>query len=187
MPAPRVLALPDPSLVVLVGAAGAGKSTFAAQWFGADEVLSSDAFRLRIAGDESDMAITRVAFGVLHKALERRLAQGRLTVVDATNVERHARRALVTRALAAGIPAVAIVLALPAQVVHAQNALRPGRVVPRDVVEQHVRMLEHGLRAGALQVEGFAEVAIIRDSVELDALRVERAPMRFAASRSVRP
>src|SRR5262245_20485500 len=106
------IVLTDPSLVVLVGAAGAGKSTFAARHFKTDEVLSSDGYRALIAGDESDQRVNRAAFGRLHRELEWRLAAGRLTVVDATSVELHARRALLARAAAARLPATAIVLDL---------------------------------------------------------------------------
>ena len=45
------LEIPDPSLVLLVGAAGAGKTTFAARHFPPDEVLSSDAYRALVSGD----------------------------------------------------------------------------------------------------------------------------------------
>ena len=88
------LVIPDPCLVVLVAAAGAGKSTFAARHFDPAEILSSDAYRARIAGDEADQRATRAAFEQLHRDLEQRLADRRLTVVDATNVERSARLAL---------------------------------------------------------------------------------------------
>ena len=64
--------------------------------------------------------------------LENRLAVGRLVVVDATNVESGARRALLARAAAAQLPAVAIVLAIPATIVVARNAGRTGRIVDQE-------------------------------------------------------
>src|SRR6185295_15806488 len=114
------LIVPDPSLVVLMGAAGAGKSTFAARHFAPDEVLSSDRFRRLVSGDEANQAATKAAFVALHAALERRLANGRTAVIDATSVEPSSRRALLARAAAAGIPASAIVLDLPGATVIAR-------------------------------------------------------------------
>src|SRR6187431_1909860 len=72
----------DPSLVLLVGAAGAGKTTFAARHFALDEVLSSDAYRALLSGDEANQKVSRVAFSILHRDLERRLRAGHLAVVD---------------------------------------------------------------------------------------------------------
>ena len=160
------LTVPDPSLVVLIGAAGAGKSTFAARHFPADVILSSDAFRAEASpsGSAADQGVTRAAFGRLHRALERRLAEGRLTVVDATNVELAARRALLARARSAGLPAIAIVVAPPGAVVRARNAGRPDRVVPADVVEHHLARIDALLAAGIaerLRLEGFAEVHVV--------------------------
>ena len=86
------IVLPDPSLVVLIGAAGVGKSTFAARHFRADEILSSDRYRAIVSGDEADQAATRIAFRLLHRDVRARLAAGRLTVVDATSVEASASR-----------------------------------------------------------------------------------------------
>ena len=81
------LSVPDLSLVVLVGASGSGKSTFARQHFSPTEVLSSDTFRGMVADDENDQGATKDAFDVLHYVAGKRLAAGRLTVVDATNVQ----------------------------------------------------------------------------------------------------
>ena len=104
---PFVIRLPDPCLVVLMGAAGVGKSTFASRHFGAEEILSSDAYRGLVSGDPTDQRATGPAFAALHRALRERLRAGRLTVVDATNVTVRARAALLREAKGAGVPAVA--------------------------------------------------------------------------------
>ena len=171
---PFVIAIPDPSLVVLVGAAGAGKSTFAARHFAAGEVLSSDALREAIAGDATDQRATGPAFGALHRALARRLLAGRLTVVDATNVTAAARRALLRRATAARVPAVAIVLDLDPGLVAGRNATRAGRRVPGDAVARQLAGLQAAVRAGALEAEGFALVVRLTDHADVDAVRIER-------------
>ena len=170
------LIIPEPSLVVLVAAAGAGKTTFAARHFEPAEILSSDAYRARISGYEADQRVTRAAFEQLHRDLDRRLADRRLTVIDATNVERSARLALVSRAATAGLPAVALVLDLPSATVLARNAARSLRVVREPVVLRHLARLRESLdrRGGPLDGEGFQAVVVLRDPSEVDAIRIRR-------------
>jgi predicted kinase len=172
------IVLAEPSLVVLVGAAGAGKSTFAARHFAPDEVLSSDAYRRIVSGDEANQAATKAAFVVLHDALERRLANGRTAVVDATSIEPAARRALLARAAASGIPASAFVLDLPAATVIARNAARPARVVDLAVVRRQLDRLRASLDGPdpLLWREGFAQVVVLRDADEVDTLTIRRVP-----------
>ena len=85
------LTLPELSLVVLVGVSGSGKSTFARKHFKATEILSSDYCRGLVSDDENSQAATTDAFDVLHFIARKRLAAGKLTVVDATNVQPEAR------------------------------------------------------------------------------------------------
>ena len=172
------IVLPDPCLVVLVGAAGSGKSTFASRHFAPDEVLSSDRYRAIVSGDASNQAATRPAFGRLHRDLSSRLAKGLLTVVDATNVEVRSRRELVTRALAAGVPSIAIVLDLPRSTVLARNAARRERVVDESVVRRHldaVRSARAVLETAGAD-EGFAAVVVLREPAEVDLVRIVRRP-----------
>ena len=81
------LQIPELSLVVLVGASGSGKSTFARKHFRPTEIVSSDFCRGLVSDDENDQSATNDAFEVLHFIVAKRLAAGRLTVVDATNVQ----------------------------------------------------------------------------------------------------
>jgi predicted kinase len=176
-PTPRVairLSLPEPCLVVLVGAAGSGKSTLAARHFAPDEILSSDAYRGLVAGDPGDQSATQAAFRRLHAELHRRLAEGRTTLVDATNVTAFARRSLTRIAARHARPVVAIVLDLPPDLVLARNAMREGRIVPEAAVRTQLADLAKSIRRGALDAEGFAKVHHLRLPEEVDGLEVVR-------------
>jgi protein phosphatase len=173
MTSATLIALADPRVVVLVGAAGSGKSTFAARHFPAEQVLSSDAYRGLVSGDPANQRATRAAFAALHRELDERLRAGRSAVVDATNVTARARRALVRRADAAGIPAVAIVLDLPTRLVLARNASRGPAAVPEDAVRRQLADLRRSLPVASLRAEGFALVVRLSDPAEVDAVRLE--------------
>src|SRR5437588_7041447 len=107
------LTVPELSLVVLIGASGSGKSTFARTHFRSTEILSSDACRGLVSDDENDLSATGDAFEVLHFIAARRLARGKLAVVDATSVKREDRKPLVELARRYHAIPVAIVLDLP--------------------------------------------------------------------------
>jgi protein phosphatase len=176
MAAPLEIRVPDPCLVLLVGAAGAGKSTFATRHFAPDEVLSSDAFREATAGDAADQRATGPAFAALHRALDRRLDERLLTVVDATNVQARARAVLLRRAAAAHVPVVAIVLDLPRDVVLRRNAARRSRVVPEPAVRRQLHDLDRSLATGALEREGLVAVVRLQDPATVDSCRILRVP-----------
>lgn len=137
--------MPPGALVLLVGPAGSGKSTFARRHFAPEEVLSSDAFRAVVSGDETDQSATVSAFRLLHRGVDERLARGLLTVVDATNVLHWARQPLLQLAARHGRPAVAIVFNVGLEQSLAWNEARPGRHVPRSVVRRHHRLLLRSL------------------------------------------
>ena len=169
------IVVPDPSVVVLVGAAGSGKSTLAARLFRPDEVLSSDALRAVISGDATDQRATGAAFRAIERQLERRLAQGRSAVIDATNVKARDRRPWLVAARRHGVPAVAIVLDLPPDEVLAQAAGRD-RHVPVEVIERHLAAVRAAVDDGALEREGFAPVVVLRSRAELAGAELERVP-----------
>jgi protein phosphatase len=167
-----LLAVPEVSLVVLIGVSGSGKSTFARDHFGPYEVISSDFCRGLVSDDENDQAATGDAFDVLHYIAGKRLAAGRLTVVDATNVQPEARRALVELARAHDVLPVAIVLDIPEKVCLQRNADRPDRDFGVHVVRRQHDQLRRSLRG--LSREGFRKVHVLRGVEEVDAARVVR-------------
>jgi protein phosphatase len=169
------IAIPDPSLIVLVGAAGAGKSTLAARLFEPDEIVSSDALRAVISGDEADQRVSGVAFRILHRTVARRLADRRLTVVDATNTVASDRGPLLAKARSGGIPAVAIVLDLDGEAVRVQNAGR-SRVVDQEAIDRHLAGVRRAVDGDLLALEGFDQVIVLRSPADAVALSVERMP-----------
>ena len=166
------IAIPQLCLVALVGVSGSGKSTFAARHFGPYEVLSSDVCRGMVRDDENDQDATKDAFDVLGYIAGKRLAAGRLTVVDATNVSREARRQLVELARAHDVLPVAIVLDVPVSVAVARNEARPDRNFGERVVRRHHDQLRRSLRG--LQREGFRVVHTLSGVEEIEAAQVVR-------------
>ncbi|MFE0088434.1 polynucleotide kinase-phosphatase, partial [Streptomyces sp. NPDC059016] len=167
----RELPVTDLSLVVLVGASGSGKSTFARKHFKPTEVISSDFCRGLVADDENDQSASGDAFDLLHYIVGKRLAAGRLTVVDATSVQRESRRELVQLARRHDVLPIAIVLDMPEEVCAARNAARPDRAdMPRHVIQRHRRELRRSLRG--LEREGFRKVHVLRSVEEADTAEI---------------
>jgi protein phosphatase len=155
------LDIPELSLVVLVGISGSGKSTFARRHFLPTQVLSSDAFRGMLTDDENDQSISKEAFEALHYIAGKRLRGGRLTVVDATNVQQHARAELIRLAREYDVLPVAIVVDTPEPVCWERTQARPDRTFGREVLRRQHRDLRRSL--GQLGREGFRKVHVVRD------------------------
>jgi protein phosphatase len=170
--------LADNSLVVLIGTTGSGKSTFGRRHFRPTEVLSSDFFRGLVSDDENDQAATTPAFDALHYVAAKRLAAGRLTVIDATNVEIRARKPLIDLAREYRVPLAAIVLDIPEQVCAERNRERLDRQGMDHVLARHRIAFERSV--GRLEREGFGYVWTVHledlDSVEIK--RTSGRPMR---------
>jgi protein phosphatase len=170
-----VIKVPELSLVALIGISGSGKSTFAARHFAATEVISSDFCRALVSDDPNDQSATPDAFDLLGFIAAKRLAAGRLTVIDATSVQPAARKSLITLARQQHVLAVAIVLDLPERVCAERNAARPDRGFGAHVLRQQHDQLRRSLRG--LRKEGFHRVHVLSGDAEIAAVTIEREPL----------
>ena len=169
------LIIPEMALVVLIGASGSGKSSFARKHFKPTEVLSSDFCRALVSDDENDLRATKDAFEVLHFIAAKRLAAGRLTVVDATNVQAEARKPLVELARQFHMIPTAIVFDLPQRVCEEHNRSRTDRQLGARIIRQHISELRRNQRN--LRYEGFRHIYTLQSVQEIDAAVIERQPL----------
>jgi len=165
-----VLTIPRPSLVLLIGVSGSGKSTFARRHFRDTEIVSSDHCRALVSDDESDQAATQDAFELLHMIVEKRLKRERLTVVDATSVQEWARASLLAIAHRFGIAALAIVFDLPQEVYVRQNRARVGRMVEDAVLAKQVAHLRESLTG--LASEGFKQIYLLQSVEDVQSAKI---------------
>jgi protein phosphatase len=163
--------IPELALVVLMGASGSGKSSFARRHFKPTEVISSDTCRGLVCDDESSLEATNDAFEWVHFIAAKRLKLGKLTVIDATNVQQGARDGLVALARKFYVQPVALVINTPEELCQARNELRPDRQFGPHVVRGHCRQLRGSLRH--LEKEGFRFVHVLRPE-QMEDLQIVR-------------
>ena len=143
--------LPEGALVLLVGPPAAGKSTFAAALVAAGEVasedvLSTDTYREVLTGDALDLTSDKKVWAEVRERLVEKMAAGRTTVVDATNLfaRRRARHIRVAREY--GRPVVAVRFDVPAADLLERNERRERVLRESVVVTMAVEMEEHSDR-----------------------------------------
>jgi protein phosphatase len=163
------LHIPDLSLIVLIGASGSGKSTFARTHFLPTEVVSSDFCRALISNNENSMDASDDAFELLHFLIAKRLKRGLLTVVDATNVEAYSRKKLIQLAKDFHVLPVAVVFNLPEEISMERNKLRSDRNFGNHVIAKHVQSLRKSLRT--LKSEGFRQIEVFRSEEEVQSIQ----------------
>jgi len=129
---------PGPALVVLAGAAGSGKSTWAAQRYLSSEIVSSDALRAAVGSGPYDLDASEDAFALLDQIVVARLGRGLTTVVDTLGLDPKRRAHHLAYARAVGLPAVLVVLDTAPALARARNGARD-RPVPARVLAEQLR------------------------------------------------
>jgi protein phosphatase len=105
----------------------------------------------------------------------KRLAAGKLVVIDATNVQTEARKPIINLAREYHCLPVAIVFDMPERLCQDRNRERSDRNFGPHVVRQHLQQLRRSLRG--LEREGFRNVHILRSPEEADAAEIVREPL----------
>lgn len=169
------ISIPKLSLVVLIGASGSGKSTFARKHFLPTEIISSDYCRGLVSNDENDQSATKDAFELLDYIVGKRLSRGNLTVVDATNVQKEARQPLVALARRYHCLPVAIVLNVREEICHERNQGRTDRDFGPHVVRNQKSQLRRSLKG--LKREGFRHVFVMDNAEKIESATIQRVAL----------
>jgi predicted kinase len=150
---PRPLA--RPTIVVLVGLPGSGKTTWVRNHGYA--VLSSDEIRGRLCDDITDQTIHRRVFATIRYLLRQRLELCRpYTYIDATSLTRKERRPYLKMAELHDCDVEAVFFDVPVDVCQARNRARD-RVVPEAAIQEMARRLS----PPSLE-EGFSRITVVR-------------------------
>jgi alkanesulfonate monooxygenase SsuD/methylene tetrahydromethanopterin reductase-like flavin-dependent oxidoreductase (luciferase family)/predicted kinase len=168
------LRLPDPCLVVLVGVAGSGKTTWATSRFGSWRVVSSDALRAVVGLHEHDQRASKDAFAVLERIVDARLRRRFTTVIDTIGLDPKRRAEWIALARRRGVPIHALVLGIEDRLARSRNRERD-RPVPSAIMSGQLRSFPTAV--AALDDEGFDGVHHVNDADE-----VELVPARFLAA-----
>ena len=167
--------IPDFGLVVLMGASGAGKTTFARKHFRESEVLSSDHYRTVVGDDDRGGQTTKDAFDIITEIAARRLRARRVAVIDATNVQPEDRKRYTHLARSEHAPLTAILLDLPEGVCLAHNAGRGKDARPQHVVRRQARGMRRHVKT--LSREGYRHRLRLRSAREAEAAELVREPL----------
>ena len=167
--------IPEIAVVALMGVSGSGKSTFAKQFFKPTEVLSSDYFRALVSDDENNQSVTSQAFDALYYVANKRLELGLMAVVDATNVQKDARAAVLHLAKEQNCHAVVIVLDMPEKLCKERNENRPDRNFGDHVIKRQSEQLRRSVRH--LKKEGFRYVYVLKSEDDIADVEVIRTPL----------
>jgi len=158
--------IPKTALVLLVGASGSGKSSFAKKHFAQYETVSSDACRGIVSNDENNQAASNDAFELFYYIISMRLKKGLLTVADATNIQPDARKKLISIARSFHVLPVAIVFDMPQELCETRNQQRTDRNVPPHVIRRQLQDLKRSLKS--IKKEGFKKLYTFRSEEEVN-------------------
>lgn len=182
--AAAVVSLPRRFLIVQCGPAGAGKSTFAADFvqrkcLPVTTVVSSDACRLMLCDDTRTVspaqweALQASTFRLFLTVIERRVGLGRPVVADGVNLHAELRSALVGFARACAYRSLLVVFDVPLATSLARNARRAeGQRIPERQIRAQRQALDDVLPR--LTDEGWDQVVVVDGQLRTPVIVLDR-------------
>ncbi|PIR93899.1 hypothetical protein COT97_04205 [Candidatus Falkowbacteria bacterium CG10_big_fil_rev_8_21_14_0_10_39_11] len=149
------------TLILLVGPPASGKSTFAAEHFPVECVVSSDYLRSELTNNPGNHILSDLAFARAGQLVASRMKQGRVTVVDAMNLRPNARKAFIKFAAKNNRPVIGVHFDFDPAVLQARDLARGGKVGEKAI----------GRRAGKT-----ADIIMLQNDKNLDELYVVDQP-----------
>ncbi len=149
------ITLPQRSLIVLCGPAGAGKSTFARRFIAQHQqqgyrnttIVSSDYCRALVCDDETNQHVNRDTFDLFHYIIQKRMFQQRLTIADSTALYADARQKLRALAQSHSYYTCLIVFNMPLETCLAYDRKQTrGRTVGPEVITYHMKLIQRALQ-----------------------------------------
>lgn len=126
------------TIYTMVGLPGAGKSTFASNY--PDFIIvSTDAIRSELFGDESDQQNGKLVFDTAYHRLAQAVAMNRNVIFDATNLRKRDRKKLFQKFPNANH--IAVFMDTPINICKERNAKRE-RQAPESVIDRMAANLE---------------------------------------------
>lgn len=156
-----------PKLIMLIGVSGSGKSTFAKHLKDEGEIdliISSDALRAELFGDENEQNHNDELFNELHNRIRKALKEGKRVCYDATNLSSKRRIGFLKNLSDLDIVKECIVLIASFDLC-AFSQLNRERQVPVDVIKKQIKQFKC-----PYWYEGWDDIRIIlRDNISKNA------------------
>jgi predicted kinase len=165
----RIVRVVRPSVIVLCGPAGCGKSTFASKHFKPTQVISSDSCRALVCDDERDQRYQGQTFALLNFLVSQRLSINRLCVVDSTALTPAARKGLLDLARKHQVRAEVFLFNIPIEKCLERDRLRDQAVGSKVIQAQFELFKQVRTLIGS---EAFDQIQEFQDE-DLDNIRIE--------------
>nr|DAQ21417.1 MAG TPA: AAA domain protein [Caudoviricetes sp.] len=166
-----------PTMWVLVGLSGSGKSTIATQIANENPntiIVSSDAIREELTGNYEDQEHNEEVFKIFHNRIRKNLENKKNVIADATNLTMKSRRAIMMRVNGLNVRKVCVIIPKPFGQCKKDNLHRE-HPVPDFVLNKQIMKFQI-----PFYNEGFSEIILYNRNDNLEEYQIGSINLFFA-------